>query len=286
MIHRSVILNVLVPQAVTDNNILRKSLEVLSKTNIDTIEFYAPSYSIKEKVTIIKDHGIQKVIFLAAGMQKAEKKWLCNTDEKKRVEATDFTLSLIEPALEAGCSSFLITSGGIEPEQEKALNSLETSLESIFSLTEDKDVLLESGDTDVDANQLIGPTPLALSFANRIRKKHPSFFLTLDTSHIAQLGEDFSSSFEIGREVSNHLHLASCILIPGHPLYGDKHPLFRDRDGVYSPIALKKIYEDAIKWYEKENRDLTVGVEVIDRSGKEMGSLMETIEDASWFFER
>lgn len=284
MIHHSVILNVLVPKSVSDNTVLRKALDVLSKTNIDTIEFYAPASSIKEKVAIMKEYGIQRVIYLAAGVQKGEKKWLCNTDEKKRAEASAFTLSLLESALDAGCTSFLITSGGIEKEKEKALDSLEKSLGSLFSLTDKMDILLESGDTDVDARQLIGPTPLALSFAKRIRDKHPNFFLTLDTSHIAQLHEEFSASFTLANEVSNHLHLASCILTPGHPLYGDKHPLFKNKDGVYSPQTIEAIYNKVKDYYEKDDRDLTIGVEVIDRSEKEMGSLFETMEDVPWFF--
>lgn len=259
----------------------------MHKTPI-TFEFYAPFDTAVERNQMMRDMGFEKTIYLIAGRQKGEKKWLNALDETERQRAMDLTKEALEVALKGGYNGFLITSGANteDSKKEKALDQLEKSIEELYAICgKDLDLLIEPGDTNVDACQLIGPIGEAAQFAERIRRNNPNFYLTLDTSHIAQLGERFDNAFALGKATSNHLHLASCILKKEHPFYGDKHPLFSNPDGVYTSDALKHVMERAVASYEEEGRDLTVGVEIIDRSGKRLGSLMEAMAESPWFFE-
>ncbi|MBQ0071691.1 MAG: TIM barrel protein [Spirochaetales bacterium] len=284
---RSLILNALVPESVLDEKVFRESLEILQKTKVKAIEFYAPFDTAVERNHIMRDMGFGKTIYLIAGRQKGERKWLNALDEVERQKAMDLTKEALEVALKGGYNGFLITSGAMveEAKKEASLDQLERSIEELYAICgRDIDMYIEPGDTTVDACQLIGPIGEAAAFAERIRNKNPNFYLTLDTSHIAQLGERFDSAFALGKATSNHLHLASCILKKDHPFYGDKHPLFSNPDGVYTSNALKHVMNRVVAAYEEEGRDLTVGVEIIDRSGKRMGSLEEAMAESPWFF--
>ena len=158
------------------------------------------------------------------------------------------------------------------------------SMERLLPEAENFDVVLETGDRTVDARQLLGPTDLSMKLTEEIRKEYKNFYLTLDTSHIAQLGENVEASIEKALCLSNHVHLASCILTPGHPLYGDKHPFFSHPDGVLSDDRLHKIYSYVEKRSEEEEREILIGHEVIDRCGGRLGGLEKAIKESPWFF--
>ncbi len=286
-VNRSLILNALVPNTVEDKAVFVESLKRLQGTRVNTIEYYTPFENVKERAEILRDMGFERNIYLIAGRQKAEGLSLCSVDEPERLKAMDLTKRALDVALEAGFSAFLITSGrNVDArDREKAFSSLTKSIEELFRISgDDYTIDIEPGDTCIDACQLIGHIADAAAYAEEIRRNHKGFVLTLDTSHIAQLEDDFNEAFEVGKGVSNHLHLASCVLKKGHPLYGDKHPLFGNPDGVYSSDDLKRIMDMAILDYEKRNMDLTVGVEIIDRTGRRFGSLEEAIAESPWFF--
>ncbi|MBR2282568.1 MAG: TIM barrel protein [Spirochaetales bacterium] len=284
---RSLVLNALVPDTVHDMDVFVECLKRLQGTKVKTIEYYTPFENVKERGRILREMGFERNVYLIAGRQKAEGLSLCSVDESERLKAMDLTKRALDAALEAGFSAFLITSGRNVPEgdRKRAMDALRKSLDGLFRIAGDGyDIDLEPGDTCIDACQLIGPIAEAAAFAQEVRRDHEGFTLTLDTSHIAQLGESFDKAFEVGKGVSNHVHLASCILKEGHPLFGDKHPLFGNPDGVYSSDDMKKIMDDVILDYEKRGMDLTIGVEVIDRTGKRFGSLDEVLAESHWFF--
>ena len=202
------------------------------------------------------------------------------------MNAVFLLMRAFETADEIGAKKVLITTGRDtdECDRPKALEQFMKSMERLLPEAENFDVVLETGDRTVDARQLLGPTDLSMKLADEIRKEYKNFYLTLDTSHIAQLGENVEASIEKALCLSNHVHLASCILTPGHPLYGDKHPFFSHPDGVLSDDRLHKIYSYVEKRSEEEEREILIGHEVIDRCGGRLGGLEKAIKESPWFF--
>ncbi|MGN0840997.1 MAG: sugar phosphate isomerase/epimerase family protein [Candidatus Ornithospirochaeta sp.] len=286
MVNRSIVLSAIVKNSATDPFVLSDSLSRLEKTKIDTIELYFPFEKTREMKSVISDHGIRNIVYPIAGVQKMKGFSLCDLNERNRMNAIFLLLRAFETANEVGAKKVLITTGRDtdECDREKALEQFMKSMERLLPEAENFDVVLETGDRTVDARQLLGPTDLSIEVTEEIRKKYNNFYLTLDTSHIAQLGENVEDSIEKALSLSNHVHLASCILTPGHPLYGDKHPFFSDPDGVLSDERLHNIFDYVVKRSEEEKRDILIGHEVIDRSGERLGGLEKAIEESPWFF--
>ena len=286
MINRSTVLSAIVKDSATDPSVLSYSLSILENTKINTIELYFPFEKTKEMKSVILDHGIKNIVYPIAGVQKMEGFSLCDLNEKKRMNAVFLLMRAFETADEIGAKKVLITTGRDtdECDRPKALEQFMKSMERLLPEAENFDVVLETGDRTVDARQLLGPTDLSMKLTEEIRRNYKNFYLTLDTSHIAQLGENVEASIEKALCLSNHVHLASCILTPGHPLYGDKHPFFSHPDGVLSDDRLHKIYSYVEKRSEEEEREILIGHEVIDRCGGRLGGLEKAIKESPWFF--
>ena len=286
MINRSIVLSAIVKDSATDPSVLSDSLSILENTKINTIELYFPFEKTKEMKSVILDNGIKNIVYPIAGVQKMEGFSLCDLNEKKRMNAVFLLMRAFETANEIGAKKVLITTGRDtdECDRPKALEQFMKSMERLLPEAENFDVVLETGDRTVDACQLLGPTDLSMKLTEEIRKEYKNFYLTLDTSHIAQLGENVEVSIEKALCLSNHVHLASCILTPGHPLYGDKHPFFSHPDGVLSDDRLHKIYSYVEKRSEEEEREILIGHEVIDRCGGRLGGLEKAIKESPWFF--
>ena len=286
MINRSIVLSAIVKDSATDPSVLSDSLSILENTKINTIELNFPFEKTKEMKSVILDHGIKNIVYPIAGVQKMEGFSLCDLNEKKRMNAVFLLMRAFETANEIGAKKVLITTGRDtdECDRPKAVEQFMKSMERLLPEAENFDVVLETGDRTVDARQLLGPTDLSMKLTEEIRKEYKNFYLTLDTSHIAQLGENVEASIEKALCLSNHVHLASCILTPGHPLYGDKHPFFSHPDGVLSDDRLHKIYSYVEKRSEEEEREILIGHEVIDRCGGRLGGLEKAIKESPWFF--
>lgn len=286
MINRSVVLSALVKDSATDSCVLSDSLSILEKTKVNTVELYFPFEKVGEMKSVINDHGIKNWIYPIAGVQKMNGLNLCDLDERKRMNAVYVILRAVEVSKEIGAKRVLITTGrDTEAEKRnKALDQLYKSMDRILTSAKDIDFMLETGDRTVDARQLLGPTDLGMDVINNLRKDYSNIYLTLDTSHIAQLGENVEESICKALPLSYHVHLASCILDKSHPLYGDKHPYFTDPDGVLSNERLNGIFSYLCTRSEKEGTDITVGHEVIDRSENRLGGMERAIKESPWFF--
>ena len=129
--------------------------------------------------------------------------------------------------------------------------------------------------------QLSGPTEDSLLIAKSIKEKYKMFWLTMDTSHIAQLGEDPERSLILAAPYCDHVHIANCILDSGSSLYGDKHPSFDIDSVVYSRTQLKLLTSIIIGNYR--HRDLTIGIEII--SAGDIENFENTLNNERWFFE-
>ena len=88
-------------------------------------------------------------------------------------------------------------------------------------------VALEVFDYDVDKKSLIGPAPLALRYAQEIRKQHDHFGLMVDLSHIPLIHETIEESLLPVKDYITHAHIGNCVVqSPDLPAYGDVHPRF------------------------------------------------------------
>jgi len=89
-------------------------------------------------------------------------------------------------------------------------------------------VVLETFDrVPFGKNCLAGPTAEAVTLAQHLREKHPSFGLMIDLSHLPLLGETPQASLTAAKDVLVHVHIGNCVLRdPAHPAYGDNHPRF------------------------------------------------------------
>jgi len=87
---------------------------------------------------------------------------------------------------------------------------------------------LEVFDRAIEKRSFLGPAPVAADFAAEIRASGcDNFGLTVDLSHIPQLGETARQSLEPVRDYLVHLHVGNCLLTDkAHPAYGDYHPPF------------------------------------------------------------
>ena len=137
----------------------------------------------------------------------------------------------IDEAYEIGASGFAFLSGKYqEATKEQSFKALVNSTNEICAYAKSKGhmkVALEVFDYDVDKKSLIGPAPLALRYAQEIRKQHDHFGLMVDLSHIPLIHETIEESLLPVKDYITHAHIGNCVVqSPDLPAYGDVHPRF------------------------------------------------------------
>ena len=165
-----------------------------------------------------------------------------------------------------------------------AMNSLEYSLRTLcdYAAVHGRELVLEPGDTAVQAFQLIGSTDKAVALCELMRREGRTLGLTMDVSHTAQLGEDVHTAFTQALPLCQHIHLANCILKPDHPLYGDKHPVMSDPDAVFSFSEIKEL----AVWCRNQygDKELTLSFEVICHEDDQAAFFEKILREEEWFF--
>lgn len=123
--------------------------------------------------------------------------------------------------------------------EEKAIDQLVRSLVELCRYAEKKAtgqpvwVLLETFDRAVDKRSFVGPSPLAVQVAAKVRAQQSNFGLTIDMGHLPLIGEGYKDALAATSEYLTHVHLGSCVKgDPQHPAYGDSHPCFGMAGGV------------------------------------------------------
>jgi sugar phosphate isomerase/epimerase len=150
-------------------------------------------------------------------------------DERERALAT--LREGVDEALEIGATSFVFLSGKWEEATKE--DSYKALVDSTLSLCEyaksqgDLEVVHENFDQDIDKASLIGPTPLAVRYAEEIRRAFPDFGLLVDLSHIPLIGETPEESLIPVKDYLATVDLGNCVKAdPSLPRYGDTHPCF------------------------------------------------------------
>jgi sugar phosphate isomerase/epimerase len=156
-------------------------------------------------------------------------------DPKQRETALTELKALVATASDLGCRMLLVCSGpDTAPERrETAIGHLREAIEELCAhaaaLRPDDPlwITFEHFDRELDQKRLLGPTVEAVALIRQIRKRHSNIGLTLDLSHIVQLGEDIAEAIEAARDVTIHAHVANCGLDRSVPAtFGDSHCRF------------------------------------------------------------
>ncbi|NLA60226.1 MAG: TIM barrel protein [Firmicutes bacterium] len=176
---------------------------------------------------------------------------LSSVDESRRLQAVEFAKYLVDMGCELDGRNLLVPSGPDPGEALRplALQSLLKSLEEVCEYARERRperpvvVCLEPFDREVDCRQLVGSTRLARDVVEKVRERYQNCGVTLDMSHVAQLGEDLEQATQDAGDCLVHAHVANCVLDPRDPLYGDKHPPFGVPGGVYT-------MDDAVRYID------------------------------------
>ena len=278
---KSFVLTSALPSATNNPDLFMKAVEKLSSFNVSTVEFFC-NFDLSCHYRYILEQYSMKGIFLAAAYQKKNGLSLCSVDESTRETAVSATYRCFDAGKNAGADCVLITSGYYPGEkfEEKSWNKLKKSIRELSDAYPGMEITLEPGDRDIDAMQLVGPTQQTVLWAKDIKKDIQKFWLTMDTSHIAQLNENIYHSLEIANGLYHHIHLANCILEKTHPLFGDKHPMFGDPDAFYKLEEFKEIVK---KIDEKSTDKFLVSIEIINRNKNEWEGFLSILDEEAWF---
>lgn len=277
---RSIVLTPLIPAAETDIEWFERGVKAFAEAGTTVVEYYTDESLIPAYQKILEKYG-QKGIYLHAVRQKRQGINLSAIDQPTRRSAVDIAASTAKICAQAGVTSMLITSGARPEDPENlsdAMGSLKTSLRELLDAV-NLPLVLEPGDTEIHMCQTIGSTPEVIHLMQDLH--HPGLMLTMDSSHIAQLGEDVRSALRQTATWCRHVHLANCVLKPGHPLYGDRHPFFVQEGSVFTSEALHEIMTHVPE--DLGTEDFILSVEVISSlPGDE--SISRMMKEASWFF--
>jgi len=156
---------------------------------------------------------------------------LNHLDKTEREKALTTLKEGVDEALEIGATSFVFLSG--KWEEATLEDSYKALVESTLALCDyaksqgDLEVVHENFDHDIDKASLIGPTPLAVRYAEEIRKSFPDFGLLVDLSHIPLIGESPEESLIPVKDYLTTVDIGNCVKgDPSLPRYGDTHPCF------------------------------------------------------------
>ncbi len=282
-IKKSFVLTPALPSSSHDPSLFEKALIFLKERNISTIEYFVDFDLAECFQPLLSKHGFSG-IYLAAAYQKKNNLNLCAIDEADQARAIQETINCYHAAIKSGASGMLITSGRYSGHSQETLSwqNLKASILKLLAFSShDFFITMEPGDQNVDACQLAGPSDITIPFAQSIHNDYNNFWLTMDTSHLAQLGEDPIPSVVAAKNCCKHIHLANCILKPNHLLYGDKHPLFSHPDAVYSLGDIKKM---ANMFSNTFSDGLTISIEIINREKNEWAGFMSILNEEDWFF--
>lgn len=276
----SFVLTSALPSASKDMLYFEVGLSELRKRAVSCVEYFAEFNKTYECRNLLDKYGFNKRIFLAAAYQKKNKISLCDIDEEKRRFAVSETMKCFQAAVATGADTVLITSGFYpEKNEKKSWDNLKKSVVELSGAFPQTSITIEPGDRNVDACQLAGPTNSVVSWIQNVRELTDNVWLTMDTSHIAQLGENPFKALELSREFCRHIHIANCVLKKGNMLYGDKHPFFDHPDAVFSKDELIKIEADLL------DTDNIVAIEIINREDNELEGFDRILKEEEWFFD-
>ena len=160
------------------------------------------------------------------------------SDPAERRRAVDAARRAVDEAAEWSACGVAVLSGKDPGPEARAAETayLTASLKEVCEHSRSHGgppVLLEVFDRlDFGKNCLVGPTAEAAKVARHVAGYFPPFGLMIDLSHLPLLGETPRQAVEDAGKFLKHVHIGNCVMrSPGHPAYGDNHPMFGIPEG-------------------------------------------------------
>lgn len=160
-----------------------------------------------------------------------------------RRDALEKLMRLAETASGYGAAMLLLCTGP-DPGPERRAEAIAQFAEVVEALCEHARrlrperpmwITVEHFDRDLDQKRLLGPTAETAALLADIRKRHDNVGMTLDLSHLVQLGEDIETAVAVAGDLAIHAHVANCGLDRAVPeTFGDSHCRFGAEGGAVS----------------------------------------------------
>jgi len=110
-------------------------------------------------------------------------------------------------------------------------------------------------DREIHRKGLIGPISEAVEVAKKVKAQCLNFGLTLDLSHLPQLGEKIEDAVPITKGFLVNVHIGNSVVTnPKHPLYGDEHPRIGIPGGSNTEMEVTRFFRELRKIDFFENK--------------------------------
>lgn len=186
--------------------------------------------SIRADVRAILEASHLKVAFGGQSSLLLQKLDLNSLNAAERQKAVDQMKANIDEAADLGARrvAFLTGKDPGDADRRAAFDLLVESTKEICRYGADKGIALtcETFDRTIDKKCLIGPSEIALEYAQAVRQDYPDFGLMYDLSHMPLLFEKAEPALTLLKDVLVHIHVGNCVIDPDTPGYGDLHPRF------------------------------------------------------------
>ena len=236
--------------------------KIVEDTYFDAISVsWIKDVAVRKNVARLLGESRLEVAYGAHPRLLSQKLNLNHLDTNERRKAVDEIKAGIDEAVEIGAKSVVLLSGPWEKETEE--DSFKALVESTLELCDyaqqngNLPIIHENFDHSIDKKSLIGPTPLALRYAQEVTKEKKNFGLAVDLSHIPLIGEKPEEALPPVKDYLATVDIGNCVLADTkHPRYGDTHPRFGAPGGendVPELVAFLKVLQD-IGFFDREER--------------------------------
>jgi len=223
------------PEALTGEGRIFETIHALTlDETFEAIEItWIKNLQVKKKVSKLLSYAGLRISFNAGPPYSFKRVNISSLDKSERNRSLSIAKKLIDDAYFLNAEIHGVVSGpdpGIVRRDEGRrvlIDSLMVLSDYARSLNKEKPLVisLEPVDRDIHRKGLIGPISEAVEVAKRVRVQCPNFGLTLDLSHLPQLGEEIGKAVAVSKGFLENVHIGNCVVSnPDHPLYGDEHP--------------------------------------------------------------
>lgn len=238
-----------------DGPVLETLTKILEDEYFTLVEItWMKDPEVRKKAKALLEQSGVKWTFGGQPTLLSQKLNLNDPNEDARKQAIHQLKVDIDEAYEMGCSGFAFLSGR-DPGDEKREEGLQLLFESVLEVCDyasekgDMPIALETFDQqEYGKNCILGPTEIAVDFAEAVQCYYPNFGLMLDLSHLPMLHETPWSMLYTAKDVLSHIHIGNCVMRDAkHPAYGDEHPRFGVAGGENDVIELAEFLEGLFK---------------------------------------
>lgn len=248
---RSVCTNMAFPESRKSLDEFRRMAEFLAAKGVKSLEFYHDGPDAAKVGNVLSDLGLEGV-WIGVIPSKEKKVSLCSEDGWKK--AAEYYDLLGNMAAVNGIGTMMLNSGWISPNPEAQLSVLAQSIEYLHNQNDKKGrklkFVLEPGDSWMASCQLLGPYQRVKAFCERMDQAGTPLYLTMDSAHSAEEGENFVEAVEAVKKYCDHIHFANCFIRDkASEWYGDQHVGFDWPDTEWTPATLEMLFGELGRIY-------------------------------------